>query len=1099
VAGVPAYPSGVGVCVTRYQYDAGGRHTRTVLPTSNGTDNRFVAYAYTDDNLLASVDAPSPAQPTGARTTAATYLYDGTGKQLRTTDALGNQTTTAYTADGLVTQQVAQPNGSITHVTSHAYDANGEQTSTTDALNHRSTTTYYADGQTSSLVDPLSDTTKYVYDPVGNLTQTFSPSAVAKDATNTAGTPSTVTYTFDNLPLTSTSPVAPDGSSLRRTTYGYDAAGRKTSQALALVDAQGNVTSPGGSQGFTYLHDDRMATETGRNGETITHAYDPAGGQTSVRDGTSGGSAITATYYLDGLPRTVDDGSRSSLYTYDGAGQRTAMADQIDGSANRATTTYTYGDAGQAVSMSSTLVGGGQTSWTYDAAGRLQQESDPNGQRTSLTFNPDDTLATKNLTNSSGSVASFSYQYDGNLQIASQTFTGQGNKQGKQTYTYDPAGRLLTFTQGSSPTQTATWDHDGNRLTFGGNGSSSYNADNSLASSTDQSGTAHPQRYSARGDLANDGCFTYTYDGFDRMTTVTPTGVSTCPPTPATSYTYDGLGRQRTAGSTTLRYDGFSSLVSVETKAGTDTAYELDPGGLAKAVAVQAPAAGTPQYLSDDGQGNITTITNASAGLDCSVRYDPWGSPVGAQSAQNPCDAGSTINDHFYRGQRVDPVTGSYQLGDRTYSPSKASFINPDTYRSAPPQQDLGVTADPLTENRYAYVNGDPVNLDDPSGHCSINPFSWGDCAAKAASWVNQNVIQPAWSWTDQNVIQPVANWTNQNIVQPVVNNVVKPVAHAVSSTVHAVTQGVTKAWNATVNCFAGPGHTCLKVGAVVLGAAALGTACALTVGLACLAAAGIGAAIGAGVGAATCGSGQSLAGCIATGAVVGGIGGLAFPVAGAALGAAGIGGLGATLLAGGASGLAGGLASQTLAGHYDIGQLALDTVAGAATAGLAKGAGSVLSRAFPGLRGAGGTLGRMFLGDTASDDAATLKAAVNERYNAITGPGGQSPRLRGPVLSGVMDRQTGGIFFGQNTGIPADLHPILQARIGDVQAVPFKGVPGSHSEVNAANAALWARPGATMQDLLIYSLRLRGSTQGQPILRCGACAALTAGATEAR
>jgi hypothetical protein len=97
------------------------------------------------------------------------------------------------------------------------------------------------------------------------------------------------------------------------------------------------------------------------------------------------------------------------------------------------------------------------------------------------------------------------------------------------------------------------------------------------------------------------------------------------------------------------------------------------------------------------------------------------------------------------------------------------------------------------------------------------------------------------------------------------------------------------------------------------------------------------------------------------------------------------------------------------------------------------------------------------------------------------------------------MDRQTGGIFFGQNTGIPADLHPILQARIGDVQAVPFKGVPGSHSEVNAANAALWARPGATMQDLLIYSLRLRGSTQGQPILRCGACAALTAGATEAR
>jgi hypothetical protein len=92
--------------------------------------------------------------------------------------------------------------------------------------------------------------------------------------------------------------------------------------------------------------------------------------------------------------------------------------------------------------------------------------------------------------------------------------------------------------------------------------------------------------------------------------------------------------------------------------------------------------------------------------------------------------------------------------------------------------------------------------------------------------------------------------------------------------------------------------------------------------------------------------------GCIATGAVVGGIGGLAFPVAGAALGALGVTGLGATLGAGGAAGLASGLASQTLAGHYDVGQLALDTLAGAATAGLLKGAGSLGSRILAGIRG---------------------------------------------------------------------------------------------------------------------------------------------------
>jgi RHS repeat-associated protein len=734
VPGVPGYPAGVGVCVTRYQYDAGGRHVRTVSPTSNGSDNRFTVYAYTDDGLLASVDAPSPAATSGGRVTAGTYLYDGVGRQVRQTDALGNQQTTTYTADGLVSRQAIQPNGSVTHVTSTAHDASGNPVTVIDALGNKTTTTYFADDLRQTSADPLGDTTRYLYDPAGNLTQTFSPSAVAKDATNSAGTPTAVTYTFDNLPLTSTSPVAPDGSSLRRTTYGYDAGGRKTSETLALVDAQGTVTSDGGSQGFRYFPDDRLAGETGRNGETITNAYDAAGDQVSAADSTSGGSTVGATYYLDGLPRTVDDGTRSTLSTYDGAGRRAAMADQIDGSANRATTTYTYGDAEQALSMSSSIVGGGQTTWTYDAGGRLAHESDPNGEQTTYAFNPDDTLASKALTTSSGtSVASFTYTDNGDFQDTSQTFSGEGNKQGRQTYTYDPAGRLSTFTQDGKPAQSVTWDHDGNRLTLSTVGSATYNADNSLASIADTAGNRHPQIYTTRGDLSGDGCFTRQYDGFDRVTSVTPTGAGGCASTPATSYTYDGLDRQRTASSIALHYDGLSSLVSVETKAGTDTAYELSPSGLASAVAVQTPSPGPAQFLNDDGQGNITTITSAGGALDCSVRYDPWGQPLAAQSAQNPCDTGSTIDDHFYRGQRVDPVTGEYQLGNRAYSPAKASFVSPDTYRIAPPQADLSVDADPLSQNRYSYVNGDPVNLEDPTGHDPAYPAcaqaNSADCA----------------------------------------------------------------------------------------------------------------------------------------------------------------------------------------------------------------------------------------------------------------------------------------------------------------------------------------------------------------------------------
>jgi RHS repeat-associated protein len=88
-------------------------------------------------------------------------------------------------------------------------------------------------------------------------------------------------------------------------------------------------------------------------------------------------------------------------------------------------------------------------------------------------------------------------------------------------------------------------------------------------------------------------------------------------------------------------------------------------------------------------------------------------------------------------------VTGSYQLGGRTYQPGKASFLNPDTYRTAPPSKDLSVQTDPLTENRYSYVNGDPVNLVDPDGHKLCRPNDPSDyCDAYRGNPMTQEEVQ---------------------------------------------------------------------------------------------------------------------------------------------------------------------------------------------------------------------------------------------------------------------------------------------------------------------------------------------------------------------
>jgi RHS repeat-associated protein len=100
----------------------------------------------------------------------------------------------------------------------------------------------------------------------------------------------------------------------------------------------------------------------------------------------------------------------------------------------------------------------------------------------------------------------------------------------------------------------------------------------------------------------------------------------------------------------------------------------------------------------------------------CGTRFGPFGDLVGLQSA-TACTPATSPNSYLYRGTRRDGTTTAYQFGSRTYDPTKASFLTPDTYRVADSGSDLSLGTDSLTQNRYSYVNGDPVNLVDPDGH----------------------------------------------------------------------------------------------------------------------------------------------------------------------------------------------------------------------------------------------------------------------------------------------------------------------------------------------------------------------------------------------
>ena len=85
------------------------------------------------------------------------------------------------------------------------------------------------------------------------------------------------------------------------------------------------------------------------------------------------------------------------------------------------------------------------------------------------------------------------------------------------------------------------------------------------------------------------------------------------------------------------------------------------------------------------------------------LRYLPYGDKRGI--------TGVVAGDRTYTGQVDDmTVTGLMFYNARYYDPMARNFVSPDTIIPDP--------ASTLGWNRYTYVNNNPINYSDPSGHC---------------------------------------------------------------------------------------------------------------------------------------------------------------------------------------------------------------------------------------------------------------------------------------------------------------------------------------------------------------------------------------------
>jgi RHS repeat-associated protein len=186
--------------------------------------------------------------------------------------------------------------------------------------------------------------------------------------------------------------------------------------------------------------------------------------------------------------------------------------------------------------------------------------------------------------------------------------------------------------------------------------------------------------------------------------------------TTTTGFLYDADGNR-----VARRDNGVTSVM-------IDNTFEWSAaGGLVKyyshggQVIAMRNAAGL-HWMFGDHLGSASTV-RTPAGTNVRQRYLPFGRVRGA--AGLPTEYGFT-------GQRLDP-SGLMDYNARQYDPILGRFTSPDTI--------IPDAADPQSFNRYSYVNNNPVNFTDPTGHRAVpdDCYYGGGCGD---SWVGSGKDQ---------------------------------------------------------------------------------------------------------------------------------------------------------------------------------------------------------------------------------------------------------------------------------------------------------------------------------------------------------------------
>ncbi|MFI9561460.1 polymorphic toxin-type HINT domain-containing protein [Nonomuraea endophytica] len=709
VRGTDPAPSGQSAGQSVMEYSLAGQMLATIDPTGARTEATYddlgraitatvverkpVAAAYTtkleynDAGVLTKQIAPGNrttsflvnaagevTTQTDPATNKTVMEYDLAGRPVKTTDGEDNVTVAEYDLAGRqIGAQDLNPTGAVVRSSSAAYDAAGNPTSATSPEGHVTRQTYDALNRVTSLIEPVaageSITTSFGYDASGARTRlTDGRGNATWTSYNTLGLAESVTE-----PSTAAHPNLAD----RTWTSIYDQAGNPTASLL-----------PGGVRiDRTFDHLNRLSAETGAGGGAAsavrTFSYDLAGRATAIGD-------LTVDYNDRGLPLSVKKGTvQQTGYTYNELGNPSQRVDAAG------TAAFTWDNVGRLATAVDPVTGRTLT-YGYDKSSRLKTltgktSTGAAADSQAFTYDAVDRLETQTLKNGAGAqLAKITYGWDKDDNLTTKTTAGTAGA-GTNTYSYDRAGRLTSWTAPGGAKTDYGWDASGNR-TKAGTKTFTYDERNRLTT-----GDGTDYTYTARGTLAtetkNGQTTNLTFDAFDRLVA---DGESL--------YSYDALDRVssriRGAAKQTFAYSGLGNDLAAisDTFGGVQGRYGRDPSGaLLGQQEGTDPAAGT---LSDLHGDLVATFTGST--LTTTAAYDPFGTVTERTGAKTNLG---------YQGEYTDPDTGKTNMHARWYQPGTGAFTSRDTATLNPNPS--------VQANRYTYANASPLTGIDPTGHAT--------------------------------------------------------------------------------------------------------------------------------------------------------------------------------------------------------------------------------------------------------------------------------------------------------------------------------------------------------------------------------------------